>query len=130
MPTGYVVGAFDMLNVRDIDVISQVRERCARIVVGVLDDDEVQRLYGRPPVVPLTERLQLVEHVRGVDTVVVHRTPFTVRDGTFATFLIENEPVPDGVGWPTTVTPRRLSRCNAVRRTVAPVAPVAQWAVA
>lgn len=69
---GYLAGAFDLLNVADLDAIDQVRGRCERLVLGVYTDEYVQHLTGRPPVVPLSERLELTSHVRGVDAVVVH----------------------------------------------------------
>lgn len=120
MPTGYVVGAFDLLNVRDIDVIAQVRARCDHVVVGVLDDDEVQRLYGRPPVVPLVERLALLEHVRGVDDVMKHHASCAVQDGAHELFAIGAEPVPDDMSASMRVIPRLHSRCEAVRQATAP----------
>lgn len=70
--TAYLVGSFDLLHVGHLDVITQARERCQRLVVGVVDDDLVTRSTGRPPVVPLDERLALVGHVRGVGEAVVH----------------------------------------------------------
>lgn len=127
MPTGYVVGTFDLFNVRDLDVICQVRETCARVVVGVLGDDEVQELYGRPPVVPLIERLEIVKHVRGVDDVVVHHAPGTVQDGNVKLFAIQQEPLPRDLEAPTWVRPRRESQCEAVRRTTSSVG---EWSAA
>jgi len=69
---GYLVHTFDLLHVGDIDLVAQARERCDRLVVGVLTDDAVARLTSRRPVVPLEERAALVAHIRGVDQVVVH----------------------------------------------------------
>ncbi len=72
MSVGYLPHSFDLINVRDLDLISQAVARCSRLIVGVLSDDIVERLSGRRPVVPLVERMALVGHVRGVDDVVVH----------------------------------------------------------
>jgi phosphopantetheine adenylyltransferase len=69
---GYLAQSFDLINVRDLDLISQANEHCSRLVVGVYTDEYAQEVYGRRPVVPLTERVALVRHVRGVDEVVVH----------------------------------------------------------
>jgi len=44
----------------------------APAIVGVHSDELVTQLTGRAPVVPLSERLALVAHVRGVDEVLVH----------------------------------------------------------
>jgi len=68
----YLVGSFDLLHVGHLDVIAQALERSQRLVVGVVDDELVTRSTGRPPVVPLDERLALVGHVRGVSEAVVH----------------------------------------------------------
>ncbi|MCW2810119.1 MAG: adenylyltransferase/cytidyltransferase family protein [Friedmanniella sp.] len=74
---GYFVDSFDLINVGDLDLIAQARARCGRLVVGVLTDADVERLVGRPPVIPLSERMTLVSHVRGVDEVVVHQGPLS-----------------------------------------------------
>lgn len=72
MSVGYLVHGFDLLNVGDLDLIAQAGSRCTRLVAGVLTDDQVRQLYGRPPVVPLPERMALVQRVRGVAEVRAH----------------------------------------------------------
>ena len=69
---GYLAHSFDLINVHDLDLIAQARRHCDRLVLGVYSDELVQRQTGRPPVVPLAERLALVSHVRGVADAVVH----------------------------------------------------------
>jgi Cytidylyltransferase-like len=69
---GYLPHSFDLFNVAHLDLIAVARTRCDRLVLAVLDDDAVQERTGRPPVVPLVERLEIVANVRGVDSVVVH----------------------------------------------------------
>ena len=72
MTVGYLAAAFEVVTVRDLDLIQQARQRCTRLVVGVLRDEEIVRQYGRRPVTPLLERIAVVRHLRGVDEVVVH----------------------------------------------------------
>jgi cytidyltransferase-like protein len=72
MTNGYLASTFDLLNVSDLDVIAQARRSCDSLLVGVFSDEHVERIFGRRPVVPLTERLELVRHVRGVDHAVEH----------------------------------------------------------
>jgi len=69
---GYLARSFDLLNVRDLDLIAQARARCNRLVVGVFTDEFILESYGSSPFVPLAERLSLVSHIRGVDQVVAH----------------------------------------------------------
>lgn len=56
----------------------RARRQCERLVVGVVTDEVVRQVKGRPPVVPLAERLALLRGLRDVDGVIVdqHRNKF------------------------------------------------------
>jgi len=69
---GYLAGAFDLLNVGDLDAIRQALERCDQLVVGVYTDQYAEKISGRLPVVPFDERSELVRHVRGVADIAAH----------------------------------------------------------
>ncbi|HSN44011.1 MAG TPA: hypothetical protein VLR88_08140 [Propionibacteriaceae bacterium] len=71
MSVGVLVLSFDLYNVGDLDLVRQVRRRCETVVAGVLTDSEVRARTGRPPVVPLTHRLQIARSIRGVDDAIV-----------------------------------------------------------
>ena len=75
---GYVPGVFDMFHVGHLHVISGARPHCDHLTVGVVTDDVVAAVKGRPPVVPLQERMEIVAALRTVDEVVVdvHRDKF------------------------------------------------------
>lgn len=64
---GYAPGAFDLFHVGHLNILRRAREHCDRLIAGVCSDDLVVRLKGRPPVVPLSERLEIVRSVRYVD---------------------------------------------------------------
>jgi bifunctional ADP-heptose synthase (sugar kinase/adenylyltransferase) len=72
MSVGYLACSFDMLNVRDLELIAQARALCTRLVAGVFSDEFIADVYGRAPLVPLRDRVALLSHIRGVDEVVVH----------------------------------------------------------
>lgn len=72
MIVGYVPHAFDMFNVEHLDLIRAARARADVVILGVLSDEDVVARHGRPPVIPLGERLEILRHVRAVDTVVVY----------------------------------------------------------
>jgi glycerol-3-phosphate cytidylyltransferase len=76
---GRLTGAFDLVTVAQLDVIEQARGRCARLVARVRTDEQVQRLEGLAPVMPLDERVRLVAALRDVDDVDV-ATDETGRD--------------------------------------------------
>ncbi|MEU9480423.1 adenylyltransferase/cytidyltransferase family protein [Streptomyces sp. NPDC048191] len=64
---GYAPGVFDLFHVGHLNILRQAREHCDRLIAGVCSDELVVRLKGRPPVVPLAERLDIVRSVRYVD---------------------------------------------------------------
>lgn len=70
---GYVPGVFDMFHVGHLNIIRNARPHCDRLVVGVVDDETVFRIKGKHPVIPLSERIELLAALRDVDDVVVDR---------------------------------------------------------
>jgi bifunctional ADP-heptose synthase (sugar kinase/adenylyltransferase) len=118
MTVGYLWATFDLLNVSDLDVIEQARERCDRLVVGVRSDEEAAVVHGRRPVVPMGERLTLLSYVRGVDDVVAHGES----DGPESADLLfakQGEVEPDSTV--RLLTPRRQTDSAVVRLAVQPL---------
>ena len=70
MLTGYVPGGFDMLHIGHLNILTSAAARCDRLIVGVATDESLERMKGRPPIVPHTERMALVSALRMVDAVV------------------------------------------------------------
>jgi cytidyltransferase-like protein len=68
---GYLTGVFDLFHVGHVDVLERARQRCDRLIVGVLSDDWAEDAWGDRPFVPLVERVQIIEHLRCVDETVV-----------------------------------------------------------
>lgn len=85
---GYVPGAWDMFHIGHLNIISRARGLCDHLIVGVVTDDVLVQAKGRRPMVPLDERLAMVESIDLVDEVVIdyggnkadvwHRIPFDV----------------------------------------------------
>ncbi len=120
MTVGYFAGSFDMLNVVDLDLIAQARSQCSRLIVGVYTDAAVADAVGRPPVMPLSERMTLLYHLRDVDEVIVHGVPGGVPDSDILRFSVADEASP--AAEPTVqLTPRRTSRSTLLREAVASV---------
>jgi glycerol-3-phosphate cytidylyltransferase len=68
---GYVPGAWDMFHIGHLNILLRARERCDRLVVGVVTDEELFRVKGKPPIVPLEERVDVVAGFSIVDDVVI-----------------------------------------------------------
>lgn len=116
MVVGYLLGTFDMLNVADLDVIAQARSRCSHLVVAVHTDEVARRLTGLAPVVPLEERLALLQRVRAVDEVVVHEQAAAPAPGAVVLTVRSEETLPDAE----LLTPRRVSASAILRRALNP----------
>jgi rfaE bifunctional protein nucleotidyltransferase chain/domain len=69
-------GAFDLLHVGHVRYLEGARREADRLIVAVNDDESVRRLKGPGrPVLPASDRAELVAALRAVDYVVVFAEP-------------------------------------------------------
>lgn len=71
---GYTTGVYDMFHVGHLNILRRAREGCDYLIVGVTTDDLVEQRKGRRPIVPLLERMEVVQNLRYVDDVVAQTT--------------------------------------------------------
>jgi glycerol-3-phosphate cytidylyltransferase len=72
---GYVPGVYDMFHIGHLNILRNARLLCDHLIAGVVSDEIAERVKGHPPVVPLTERLEIVRSVRYVDEAVAETAP-------------------------------------------------------
>lgn len=124
---GYLSAPFDLLNVEDLDVLEQARALSDRLLVGVWSDELVERVYGRPPVVGLDERMALLRRLRGVEDVLVHDdvdpVALTDTDEDLRLFVVADRPADDLDAWADhdveLLPVRRTTASLALRRALA-----------
>lgn len=69
-------GCFDLLHAGHVASLRAARELGDALVVGVNEDEQVRRMKGATrPIVPLTERMEVLEALACVDLVVPFREP-------------------------------------------------------
>ncbi|MCE7081313.1 adenylyltransferase/cytidyltransferase family protein [Streptomyces sp. ST2-7A] len=68
---GYASGVFDLFHIGHLNILRHAKSRCDHLVAGVVTDEAAGGMKGRPPVVPLVERLEIVRSVRHVDAAFV-----------------------------------------------------------
>lgn len=68
---GYVPGGWDMFHVGHLNILKRAKQECDYLIVGVASDDALLEMKGRRPIVPLAERLAIVEAIGVVDEAVV-----------------------------------------------------------
>lgn len=67
---GYASGVFDMFHVGHLAILQKAAGHCDRLVVGAATDDYVRALKGADPVIPLHERVAILQALEVVDEVV------------------------------------------------------------
>jgi len=64
---GYAAGAFDLFHVGHLNILRHAKSECDYLIAGVVSDEMLQQTKGIVPVVPLSERLEIVSHISYVD---------------------------------------------------------------
>jgi glycerol-3-phosphate cytidylyltransferase len=72
---GYAPGVYDLFHIGHLNVLARAKGLCDHLVAGVVSDEMATRAKGRPPVVPLEERLEIVRSIRHVDEAVAEVLP-------------------------------------------------------
>jgi len=67
---GYCPGVYDMFHVGHLNILRRAKLGCDFLIAGVVTDEVVERVKGQPPVVPLSERIEIVLSIRFVDQAV------------------------------------------------------------
>ncbi|WP_069811693.1 adenylyltransferase/cytidyltransferase family protein [Streptomyces sp. TP-A0874] len=72
---GYAPGVYDLFHIGHLNLLRHARGRCDHLVAGVVSDAMAERAKGRPPVIPLVERLEIVRSIGCVDGAFVETVP-------------------------------------------------------
>ncbi|HNW51729.1 MAG TPA: adenylyltransferase/cytidyltransferase family protein [Prolixibacteraceae bacterium] len=69
----YTSGTFDMFHVNHLKMINYARGLADMLIVGV-STDELVSSYKAPPIIPFTDRIQIIEALKAVDIVIPQHT--------------------------------------------------------
>jgi glycerol-3-phosphate cytidylyltransferase len=66
---------YDLFHIGHLNILRHAKGLCDHLIAGVVSDEMASLAKGRAPVVPLTERLEIVRSVRYVDRAVAEVVP-------------------------------------------------------
>lgn len=72
---GYAPGVYDLFHIGHLNILRRARQRCDYLIAGVVSDEMAELAKGRAPVVPTSERLEIVQHIVFVDEAIIETLP-------------------------------------------------------
>lgn len=72
---GYAPGVYDLFHVGHLNILRNAAARCDHLIAGVVSDEMAIQAKGVAPVIPLVERLQIVQSIDCVDEVWAETVP-------------------------------------------------------
>lgn len=70
MVIGYTQGTYDMFHIGHLNLIKHAKEKCDYLIVGVNTDELVKSYKNKTAIVPLAERMEIIDSIKYVDKVV------------------------------------------------------------
>lgn len=67
---GFTTGVFDMFHVGHLNLLKNAKDKCDYLIAGVNTDDLVKSYKSKAAIVPLDERMQIVNAIKFVDEVI------------------------------------------------------------
>jgi glycerol-3-phosphate cytidylyltransferase len=67
---GYAAGAFDLFHIGHLNLLKRAKAQCDFLIAGVVSDELLENRRGRGAVIPLSERIEIVDAIGVVDRAV------------------------------------------------------------
>ncbi|GAA4264661.1 adenylyltransferase/cytidyltransferase family protein [Frondihabitans peucedani] len=72
---GYAAGAYDLFHIGHLNLLRHAKSQCDFLIAGVVADEMLELTKRISPMVPLAERLEIVEHIDYVDRAYAETVP-------------------------------------------------------
>ena len=66
----FTSGCFDIFHQGHLNIVKRTKELCDHLIVGVSTDELIIKSKGRPPLIPFSERISILEANKYVDEVI------------------------------------------------------------
>ena len=67
---GYTTGVYDMFHIGHLNILRNAKQLCNYLIVGVSTDELVQQDKHKTPIIPFSERCEIIKAIKYVDEVV------------------------------------------------------------
>ncbi|MBB5022844.1 adenylyltransferase/cytidyltransferase family protein [Desulfurispira natronophila] len=67
---GYTTGVYDLFHIGHLNLLRRAKLECDNLIVGVTTDELSESRKGKRPIIPFTERMEIVSQIKFVDEVV------------------------------------------------------------
>ena len=67
---GYTTGVFDLFHIGHVKILQKAKSLCDKLIVGVSTDSLVKKYKNKNPIIPFSERVEVIRNSRCVDLVV------------------------------------------------------------
>lgn len=74
MVIGYTQGTYDMFHIGHLNLIKNAKKHCDYLIVGINSDELVLSYKRKKTIVPIEERIAIIEELKSVDKVIVCET--------------------------------------------------------
>lgn len=69
---GYTTGTYDLFHAGHVEFLKKAKALCDILIVGCTDDDLGFKEKGKRPIIPIYDRMKVVESCKYVDMVIIH----------------------------------------------------------
>ena len=71
MIIGYTQGTYDMFHIGHLNLIKNAKKHCDYLIVGVNSDALVEMYKNKKTIIPIEERVAIIEELKSVDKVII-----------------------------------------------------------
>lgn len=67
---GYTSGVYDMFHIGHLNILKNAKNYCDYLIVGVSTDEVVVKNKHKSPIIPFSDRVEIVSSIKYVDEVI------------------------------------------------------------
>ena len=71
---GYTAGVYDLFHIGHLNILRNAKNNCDYLIVGITTDELAEKRKGKKPIIPFSERIEIVKNLKFVDMVVPQNT--------------------------------------------------------